>query len=79
MHRTCHALAADRAYRLLNRLAAHGVQLFSPEGTALPLVAGCVGWLDCRLLPKLRTRRYVAGGQFYATGASIQGLPDRAS
>lgn len=109
-------VGTDSTHTRPDKLAAHGVQLFSPEGTALPLVAGCVGWLACRVLPEphtqqahdlflgeveaawadervfrdgrwhfddaapeLRTLHYVAGGQFYATGASIQGLPERAS
>ncbi len=105
-------VGSDSAHTRPDKLAAHGVQLFdrpeTPAGCAAPLVAGCVGWLACRLLPEprteqtydlflgeveaawaddrvfrdgrwhfdsapaeLRTLHYVAGGQFYATGASV--------
>jgi flavin reductase (DIM6/NTAB) family NADH-FMN oxidoreductase RutF len=108
-------VGGDSAHTRADKLAAHGVRLFSPEGDAQPLVAGCVGWLACRVLPEphnqqtydlflgevtaawadervfrdgrwhfdaappeLRTLHYVAGGQFYATGVSIQDSPERA-
>jgi flavin reductase (DIM6/NTAB) family NADH-FMN oxidoreductase RutF len=101
-------VGSDSARTRPDKLAAHGVQLFSPADETLPLVAGCVGWLACRVLPEphnqqaydlflgevtaawadarvfrdgrwhfddapaeLRTLHYVAGGQFYATGASV--------
>lgn len=33
-----------------DKLARHGVELFSPEGHDLPLVAGCSAWLACQLI-----------------------------
>lgn len=35
-----------------DKLARHGVTLFEAPGVELPLVAGCVGWLACRLRPE---------------------------
>lgn len=102
-------VGTDSARSRPDKLAAHGVQLFHrPEAPHHLLVAGCVGWLACRLLSEphnqqaydlflgeveaawadervfrdgrwhfdsapadLRTLHYVAGGQFYATGASV--------
>jgi flavin reductase (DIM6/NTAB) family NADH-FMN oxidoreductase RutF len=34
------------------KLAHCGVELFGIEGFALPFVAGCSGWLACKLLPE---------------------------
>lgn len=34
------------------KLAASGVELFSPDGHDLPLVAGCAAWLACRIVPE---------------------------
>lgn len=85
-----------------------GLAHFPAEKIAAPLVEGCVGWLECRVIPEphneqrydlfiaevvaawadprvftdgrwhfddaddgLRTLHYVAGGQFFATGESI--------
>jgi flavin reductase (DIM6/NTAB) family NADH-FMN oxidoreductase RutF len=45
-------VGSDSAQTRPDKLAAHGVQLLSPEGSAVPLVRGCVGWLACRLLPE---------------------------
>lgn len=102
-------VGTDSAVSVPDKLARHGVQLFTAPDHALPLVDGCVAWLACRLIPEphnqttydlfigevvgawadarvfragrwhfdgapdgLRTLHYVAGGQFYATGASLQ-------
>lgn len=35
-----------------DKLAQSGVALFRAEGYDLPLVAGCSGWLVCRLIPE---------------------------
>ncbi|BBI98550.1 hypothetical protein FGKAn22_02430 [Ferrigenium kumadai] len=35
-----------------DKLARCGVELFDIEGFDLPLVAGCAGWLACRLIPE---------------------------
>lgn len=85
-----------------------GLSYFAAEKITAPLVEGCVGWLECRIIPEphneqrydlflaevvaawadprvfsdgrwhfdgtdstLRTLHYVAGGQFFATGESI--------
>ncbi|WP_394789816.1 flavin reductase family protein [Rhodoferax sp.] len=102
------AVGSDSGKAMPDKLARHGVSLFSAEPSTAPLVHGCVAWLECRLLPEphnqnqydlfigevvaawadsrvfsdgrwhfdgapeaLRTLHYVAGGQFYATGASV--------
>ncbi|HEX5393338.1 MAG TPA: flavin reductase family protein [Rhodocyclaceae bacterium] len=85
-----------------------GLTHFASEKIAGPLVEGCVGWLECRVIPEphneqaydlflaevvaawadprvfadgrwhfddanddLRTLHYVAGGQFFVTGESV--------
>lgn len=92
-----------------DKLAAHGVELFTPEGFDVPLVQGCAAWLACKVVPEphnqqtydlfigevmgawadsrvfrnghwefdyvpdeLHTMHYVAGKQFYLTGAGMQ-------
>ena len=111
------ALGSESALQHPDKLARHGVQTFQAPGAAglaesPPLVAGCVGWLVCRVLPEpamaehydlflgevvaayadarvfrgghwefdgaddaLRTLHYVAGGQFYRTGAGLKTEP----
>lgn len=45
-------VGTDSAQDVPDKLAKHGVDLFSAPGHDLPLVQGCVGWLVCRLLPE---------------------------
>lgn len=46
-------VGTDSAHVRADKLPTHGVQLFHhPEAPHHPLVAGCVGWLACRLLPE---------------------------
>ncbi len=104
-------VGTDSLHTVPDKLARHGVTLFDAPGSdGLPLVAGCVGWLACRLRPEphnqqaydlfvadvvgawadervfrdgrwhfdtapddLRTIHHVAGGQFFVTGAVVQG------
>lgn len=102
-------VGTDSAATVPDKLARHGVNIFHAPGHEPPLVAGCVAWLACRLIPEphnqtahdlfigevvgawadervfragrwhfdgapdgLRTLHYVAGGQFYVTGAALQ-------
>ena len=90
------------------KLPEHSVRTFTPDGCAVPLVQGCIGWLVCKVLPEprnhevydlfigevthafadtrvyqnghwqfdqapddLRTLHYVAGGQFFVIGESL--------
>ncbi|EKT63273.1 flavin reductase family protein [Providencia burhodogranariea] len=92
-----------------NKLQDSGVELFSVEGHEMPFVAGCSGWLACRLInephnqaahdlfigevvgawadsrvfreghwyfdtapAELRSLHYIAGGNFYTIGESLQ-------
>lgn len=92
-----------------DKFAAMGLETFAASEIEAPLLAGCVAWLECRVIPEphnqqaydlfigevvaawaddrvfrnghwefdtapddLRTLHYVAGGQFYATGASVR-------
>lgn len=103
------AVGTDSAHTVPGKLAQHGITTFAASQIAAPLVQGCVGWLECRVLPEphnqnqydlfiadvvaawadgrvfsqdrwhfdaapdaLRSLHYVAGGQFYATGKSMQ-------
>jgi len=103
-------VGTDSARDVPDKLAKHGVELFTAPGSEVPLVGGCVGWLICKQLAEprneqfydlfigeivaawadervfrdgrwhfesasddLRTIHHVAGGQFYATGQSVQG------
>lgn len=36
----------------MDKFASYGLQVFSGEHTAAPLLEGCVAWLECRLLPE---------------------------
>ena len=103
-------VGSDSGREVPDKLAKHGVQIFTAPGSDFPLVEGCAGWLACRLVPEphnqqaydlfigevvgawadervfrdgrwhfenapdeLRTIHHVAGGQFFVTGASVQG------
>lgn len=103
-------VGTDSLHTVPDKLARHGVRLFESPAGEVPLVAGCVGWLACRLRPEphhqqtydlfigdvvgawadervfrdgrwhfdtapdaLRTLHHVAGGQFFVTGAAVQG------
>ena len=102
------ALGTESARTVPGKLAQHGVTTFDSGHAGAPLVAGCVAWLACRVVPEphnqqtydlfigevvgawadsrvfsnghwhfedapdaLRTLHYVAGGQFYVIGASL--------
>ncbi|GAA5177423.1 flavin reductase family protein [Niveibacterium umoris] len=91
-----------------DKFDALGIGALAADVLAAPLVAGCVGWLECRVIPEphnqqaydlflgevvaasadarvfsngrwhfdeadpaLRTLHYVAGGQFYVSGESL--------
>ena len=41
----------DRA-KHVDKFSAFGLDTFTGADTALPLVAGCVGWLECMLVPE---------------------------
>jgi flavin reductase (DIM6/NTAB) family NADH-FMN oxidoreductase RutF len=45
-------VGTDSAHTTPDKLHKHGVQLFSVPGSGVPLVQGCVGWLQCRLIPE---------------------------
>lgn len=45
-------VGTDSAHTVPDKLHRHGVELFTAEGSDLPLVRGCVGWLLCRLVPE---------------------------
>jgi flavin reductase (DIM6/NTAB) family NADH-FMN oxidoreductase RutF len=45
-------VGSDSARDVPDKLAKHGVKIFTAPGSALPLVEGCVGWLACRLVPE---------------------------
>lgn len=103
------AVGTDSAGTNPSKLRLHDVRTFPATRVSAPLVQGCIGWLECRVLPEphnqqahdlfigevvaawadprvfqggrwhfdeapdsLRTLHYVAGGQFYATGASVR-------
>lgn len=38
--------------RELDKFAAYGIETLAGERVAAPLIAGCVAWLECRLLPE---------------------------
>jgi flavin reductase (DIM6/NTAB) family NADH-FMN oxidoreductase RutF len=46
------ALGTHSLHALPDKLARFGVELFEPDGTTAPLVAGCSAWLACRVLPE---------------------------
>ena len=45
-------MGSDSGRDMPDKLARHGVQIFTAPGSDLPLVEGCVGWLACRLVPE---------------------------
>ncbi len=45
-------VGTDSARDVPDKLAKHGVKMFTAPDSALPLVEGCVGWLACRLVPE---------------------------
>jgi flavin reductase (DIM6/NTAB) family NADH-FMN oxidoreductase RutF len=45
-------VGTDSAHTVPDKLARHGVALFTPPGCNVPLVQGCVGWLVCQLIPE---------------------------
>lgn len=45
-------VGTDSARTVPDKLARHGVKIFTAPGCELPLVEGCVGWLACRLVPE---------------------------
>ncbi len=55
----CRAMAAqalgvgtDSAKTVPDKLARHGVSTFHADLSGVPLVQGCVGWLECRVIPE---------------------------
>ena len=50
-------VGTDSAATLPDKLARHGVRTFSAPGHTLPLVHGCVGWLQCRLLSEAHNQQ----------------------
>jgi flavin reductase (DIM6/NTAB) family NADH-FMN oxidoreductase RutF len=103
------AVGTDSAKTVPDKLTRHGVNTFPATQVEAPLVAGCVGWLECRVIHEphnqaaydlfigivvaawaddrvfrdghwhfdradddLRTLHYVAGGQFYVIGDSVE-------
>lgn len=51
------ALGTDSARTVSDKLKRHGAVLFDPDGAGVPLVAGCVGWLRCRLVPEAHNQQ----------------------
>lgn len=45
-------VGTDSGHEVQDKLARHGVELFTPAGCPVPLVQGCAGWLACKLLPE---------------------------
>jgi flavin reductase (DIM6/NTAB) family NADH-FMN oxidoreductase RutF len=46
-------IGTDSAVQVPDKLARHGVELFQAPGAGeVPLLAGCAGWLMCRVLPE---------------------------
>ncbi|HKT67331.1 flavin reductase family protein [Burkholderia sp. 22313] len=111
-----HAVGSHSLAERPDKLREAGVTLFDVEGHDLPLVAGCSGWLACKLIPEphnqqtydlfigevvgawsdtrvfrdghwyfesadpaLRSLHYIAGGNFYAIGESLQVGPDQSN
>ncbi len=50
-------VGTDSLHTVPDKLARHGVQLFEVQGADVPLVAGCVGWLACRLRPEAQNQQ----------------------
>lgn len=108
-----HAVGSYSLAERPDKLREAGVTLFDVEGHDLPFVAGCSGWLACKLIPEphnqqtydlfigevvgawsdtrvfrdghwyfesadpaLRSLHYIAGGNFYAIGASMHVDPE---
>ena len=46
------AVGTDSAHDVPDKLARHGVHTVPAPGSGAPLVAGCVAWLVCRLVPE---------------------------
>lgn len=101
--------AGDQSGRDLDKFARLDIGRLPADRLAAPLIAGCVGWLECKVIREahneqaydlflgevvaasadarvfrdgrwhfdetdaaLRTLHYVAGGQFYVSGESLQ-------
>lgn len=47
----CLAVGSTSAHDGTDKFQRFGIASFSGEDAALPLIAGCVGWLECALLP----------------------------
>jgi len=47
-----HNVGSRSLHREPDKLAQSGVELFSIDDYDLPFVAGCAGWLACRLIPE---------------------------
>jgi len=45
-------VGSDSARDVPDKLAKHGVKIFTAPGSDIPLVEGCVGWLACKLVPE---------------------------
>ena len=45
-------VGTDSGREVPDKLTKHGVQLFTAPDSAVPLVAGCVGWLICKWIPE---------------------------
>ena len=46
------AVGSESALDTPDKLVRHGVEVFAASQIEAPLVQGCVGWLECRLLPE---------------------------
>ncbi|RZI40492.1 flavin reductase family protein [Herbaspirillum sp. HC18] len=93
--------------RDVDKFRAHGLDVFSGEKIGVPLIEGCLGWLECRVIPEphvqatydlflgevvaawadpaafsgghwntapdgKRSIHYMAGGNFFETGAAFE-------
>lgn len=45
-------VGTDTAMSMPDKLVHHGVETFTAPGCTQPLVRGCVGWLQCTVLPE---------------------------
>ena len=43
--------------RELDKFAAYGIETLAGEQVSAPLIAGCVAWLECRLLPEAHNQQ----------------------
>jgi len=57
MARLTVGVGTDSAKDVPDKLAKHGVELFTAPANEVPLVAGCVGWLICKWLPEARNEQ----------------------